>query len=175
MIDFVVVSSDLRSYVLDTRMKRGAELSADHHLVVSWIRWESARKTWQAQTWSEGELGTSGGGPCPGVLQLPPRDELLTHPEGGWGHGVRMDHVQSLYCGSGRQELWSEGRRCLSWRLSRRRLAVKEVRFGGLWIASLLFADDVVLLASSDHDLRHSMGRFAAECEAAGISQHLQI
>ncbi|KAI3361336.1 hypothetical protein L3Q82_013517 [Scortum barcoo] len=40
MIDFVVVSSDLRLYVLDTRVKRGAELSTDHHLVVSWIRWQ---------------------------------------------------------------------------------------------------------------------------------------
>uniref|UniRef100_A0A8C6KWE7 Endonuclease/exonuclease/phosphatase domain-containing protein n=1 Tax=Nothobranchius furzeri TaxID=105023 RepID=A0A8C6KWE7_NOTFU len=39
MIDFVVVSSDLRPYVLDTRVKRGTELSTDHHLVVSWIRW----------------------------------------------------------------------------------------------------------------------------------------
>uniref|UniRef100_A0A8C6MDN2 Endonuclease/exonuclease/phosphatase domain-containing protein n=1 Tax=Nothobranchius furzeri TaxID=105023 RepID=A0A8C6MDN2_NOTFU len=40
MIDFVVVSSDLQLYVLDTRVKRGAELSTDHHLVVSWIRWQ---------------------------------------------------------------------------------------------------------------------------------------
>ncbi|TWW59276.1 R2DM Retrovirus-related Pol polyprotein from type II retrotransposable element [Takifugu flavidus] len=39
MIDFVVVSSDLRPDVLDTRVKRGAELSTDHHLVVSWLRW----------------------------------------------------------------------------------------------------------------------------------------
>ncbi|CAM4504978.1 unnamed protein product [Leuciscus chuanchicus] len=38
MIDFVVVSSDLRPYVLDIWVKRGAELSTDHHLVVSWIR-----------------------------------------------------------------------------------------------------------------------------------------
>ncbi|KAK3564675.1 hypothetical protein QTP86_024820 [Hemibagrus guttatus] len=37
MIDLVVVSSDLWSHVLDTRVKRGAELSTDHHLVVSWI------------------------------------------------------------------------------------------------------------------------------------------
>lgn len=43
MIDFVVVSSDLRPYVLDTRVKRGAELSTDHHLVVSWIRWRGRR------------------------------------------------------------------------------------------------------------------------------------
>ncbi|TWW81730.1 R2DM Retrovirus-related Pol polyprotein from type II retrotransposable element [Takifugu flavidus] len=39
MIDFVVVSSDLRPHVLDTRVKRGAELSTDHHLVVSCLRW----------------------------------------------------------------------------------------------------------------------------------------
>ncbi|KAL7866069.1 hypothetical protein SRHO_G00113160 [Serrasalmus rhombeus] len=39
MIDFVVMSSDLQPCVLDTRVKRGAELSTDHHLVVSWIRW----------------------------------------------------------------------------------------------------------------------------------------
>ncbi|KAK3528882.1 hypothetical protein QTP70_012074 [Hemibagrus guttatus] len=38
MIDLVVVSADLRPHVLDTRVKRGAKLSTDHHLVVSWIR-----------------------------------------------------------------------------------------------------------------------------------------
>ncbi|KAK3505988.1 hypothetical protein QTP70_003200 [Hemibagrus guttatus] len=38
MIDLVIVSSDLRPYVLDTQVKRGAELSTYHHLVVSWIR-----------------------------------------------------------------------------------------------------------------------------------------
>uniref|UniRef100_A0A8C6LNK6 Endonuclease/exonuclease/phosphatase domain-containing protein n=1 Tax=Nothobranchius furzeri TaxID=105023 RepID=A0A8C6LNK6_NOTFU len=35
----VVVSSDLRPHVLDTRVKRWAELSTDHYLVVSWLRW----------------------------------------------------------------------------------------------------------------------------------------
>ncbi|TWW57009.1 hypothetical protein D4764_08G0009960 [Takifugu flavidus] len=39
MIDFVVVSSDLRPYDLDNRVKRRAELSTDHHLVVNWLRW----------------------------------------------------------------------------------------------------------------------------------------
>ncbi|KAK3508663.1 hypothetical protein QTP70_003104 [Hemibagrus guttatus] len=38
MMDLVVVSSDLRPHVLDTRVKKGAERSTDHHLVVSWIR-----------------------------------------------------------------------------------------------------------------------------------------
>jgi len=62
MIDFVVVLSDLRPYVLDTQVKRGAELSTDHHLVVSWLRWWG--RTWQAQTYCEGLLGTFGGIPC---------------------------------------------------------------------------------------------------------------
>jgi len=35
MIDFVIVSLDLRPHVLDTWVKRGAELSTDHHPVVS--------------------------------------------------------------------------------------------------------------------------------------------
>ncbi|KAK0138802.1 putative RNA-directed DNA polymerase from transposon X-element [Merluccius polli] len=47
--------------------------------------------------------------------------------------------------------------------------AVEGVRFGDLRIGSLLFADDVVLLDSSDRDLQLSLDRFAAECEAAGM------
>ena len=43
------------------------------------------------------------------------------------------------------------------------------VRFGGLRIPSLLCADGVVLLASSNTDLQLSLGRFAAECEVAGM------
>ena len=43
------------------------------------------------------------------------------------------------------------------------------VRFGDLRIASLLFADDVVLLSPSHRDLQHALGRFAAECEAVGM------
>ena len=43
VIDFVVVSSDLWLYVLDTRVKREGELSTDHHLVVRWIRWQGRK------------------------------------------------------------------------------------------------------------------------------------
>ncbi|KAI3362683.1 hypothetical protein L3Q82_001750 [Scortum barcoo] len=88
MIDFVVVSSDLRPYVLDTRVKRGAELSTDHHLVVSWtpLAEEEVGQTWQTQTYCEGLLGTSGRALCQGGLQLPPPEELLTDSEGGWRH-----------------------------------------------------------------------------------------
>lgn len=38
-IYFIVVLSHLRPYVLDTLVKRRAELSTDYHLVVSWITW----------------------------------------------------------------------------------------------------------------------------------------
>lgn len=41
--------------------------------------------------------------------------------------------------------------------------------FGNLRTVSLLSAD-VVLLASSVHDLNQAMGRSAAECELAGIT-----
>lgn len=40
MIDFGIVSSDLRPFLLDTWVRRGAELSTDYHLMVSWIRWQ---------------------------------------------------------------------------------------------------------------------------------------
>uniref|UniRef100_A0A8C9VLN8 Reverse transcriptase domain-containing protein n=1 Tax=Scleropages formosus TaxID=113540 RepID=A0A8C9VLN8_SCLFO len=54
-------------------------------------------------------------------------------------------------------------------RISRRSQGTEGVCFGGREISSLLFADDVVLLASSSQDLQRALGRFAAECEAAGM------
>ena len=42
-INLVVVSSDLRPFVLETQLKRRAELSTNHHLVVSWISWQGRR------------------------------------------------------------------------------------------------------------------------------------
>ena len=42
-----------------------------------------------------------------------------------------------------------------------------QFQFGGVRISSLLFADDVVLLAPSGGDLQLSVEWFAAECEAA--------
>ena len=44
------------------------------------------------------------------------------------------------------------------------------VKFGGLWIPSLLFADDVILLASSNSDLKLTLGLFAAERQAVGMT-----
>uniref|UniRef100_A0A672FD98 Reverse transcriptase domain-containing protein n=1 Tax=Salarias fasciatus TaxID=181472 RepID=A0A672FD98_SALFA len=54
-------------------------------------------------------------------------------------------------------------------RISRCSQGPEGVRFGDHRISSLLFADDVVLLASSNQDLQHALGRFAAECEATGM------
>ncbi|KAK3540649.1 hypothetical protein QTP70_034466 [Hemibagrus guttatus] len=54
-------------------------------------------------------------------------------------------------------------------RISRRSQGLEGVRFGDHRISSLIFADDVVLLAPSSLDLQHALGRFAAECEAAGM------
>ena len=54
-------------------------------------------------------------------------------------------------------------------RISRCSHGGEVLQFGGLRIASLLFADDVVLMAPSASDLQHSLDRFAAECEAPGM------
>ncbi|KAK3528617.1 hypothetical protein QTP70_006030 [Hemibagrus guttatus] len=54
-------------------------------------------------------------------------------------------------------------------RISRRSQELEGVRFGDHRISSLIFADDVVLLAPSSLDLQHALGHFAAECEAAGM------
>ncbi|KAK3507833.1 hypothetical protein QTP70_001201 [Hemibagrus guttatus] len=54
-------------------------------------------------------------------------------------------------------------------RISRRSQGLEGVRFGDHRISSLIFAEDVVLLAPSSLDLQHALGRFAAECEAAGM------
>ncbi len=54
-------------------------------------------------------------------------------------------------------------------RISRRSQGPEGVWFGDHRISSLLFADDVVLLASSGLDLQRALGRFAAECDVAGM------
>ncbi|KAK0136587.1 hypothetical protein N1851_027272 [Merluccius polli] len=51
-------------------------------------------------------------------------------------------------------------------RISRHSRGPECIQLGGLRVASLLFADDVV---SSDCDLRHSLERCAAECDAVGM------
>ncbi|KAI3355172.1 hypothetical protein L3Q82_017871 [Scortum barcoo] len=81
-------------------------------------------------------------------------------------YGVRgplLRAVQSLYD-------WSRSLVRIAGRfLGNRSQGPEGVRFGNHRISSLLFADDVVLLASSSQDLQHVLERFAAECEVAGM------
>ena len=65
MINFVVLSSDLWPYVLDTQVKRGA----DHRGGESDpLAGEEAGQTWRTQTHCEGLLGMSGRTLCQGGL-----------------------------------------------------------------------------------------------------------
>jgi len=64
-------------------------------------------------------------------------------------------------------------------RISRRSRGEESVRYGDLKIASLLIADDVVLLAMSDRNLQHALERFAAAVKWSGrwtdgLVRHLQ-
>ncbi|TWW71145.1 hypothetical protein D4764_17G0006280 [Takifugu flavidus] len=53
--------------------------------------------------------------------------------------------------------------------ISRRSRGVEGVEFGGWKISSVLFEDDVVLLAPSNRDLQQMLERFVTECEAGGM------
>ncbi len=54
-------------------------------------------------------------------------------------------------------------------RISRLSCGGECVQFGNLRIVSLLFADNVVLLASLSCDLQQALGQFAVECDAFGM------
>ena len=54
-------------------------------------------------------------------------------------------------------------------RISRRSCGVEGLQVSDLKIASLLFADDVVLMASLAVDLQCSLDQFTAKCETAGM------
>ncbi|KAK3538885.1 hypothetical protein QTP86_018754 [Hemibagrus guttatus] len=71
MIDLVIVSSDLRPHVLDTRVKRGAEPSTDHHLVIprevgdiesEWTMFSSSIVDAAIRSWGRKVSGASCGG-----------------------------------------------------------------------------------------------------------------
>ncbi|KAI3362892.1 hypothetical protein L3Q82_001667 [Scortum barcoo] len=83
-----MIDDDLRPYVLDTRVKRGAELSTDHHIVVSWIRWRRrkldkpgrpkhiVRVCWERL--AEPSIRE--------VFNSHLRENFSQIPSGGWGH-----------------------------------------------------------------------------------------
>ncbi|KAI3358227.1 hypothetical protein L3Q82_003224 [Scortum barcoo] len=133
MIDFVVVSSDLRPYVLDTRVKRGAELSTDHHLVVSWLSSslaeEEVGQTWQTQTYCEGLLGTR-------LAEPSVREVFNSHLRKSFSQIPReagdIESEWTMFSASivdaGSSKLWTQGLWCLSWWQSRTRWWTPEVR-----------------------------------------------
>lgn len=85
---FIVVSSDLQPCFLDIWVKKRAELSINHQLVVSWIRGENAGQT---QMYCELLLWTFGRVLCQGGLWLWLPEELLPDFERSWGHCVGVD------------------------------------------------------------------------------------
>ncbi|KAK3534690.1 hypothetical protein QTP86_020345 [Hemibagrus guttatus] len=79
-----------------------------------------------------------------------------------WEYGCMLDSNRAVFCHRFCSLfLWTEF-------LSAAR-GWEGVWFGDHRISSLLFADDVILLALSSLDLQHALGCFAAECEAAGM------
>ena len=54
-------------------------------------------------------------------------------------------------------------------RIEKRSRGRECVRIGDVKVSRLLFADDLVLLASSQEDLQRALDRFAAECEVDGM------
>ncbi|KAK3538698.1 hypothetical protein QTP86_013041 [Hemibagrus guttatus] len=164
MINLVVVSSDLRPHVLDTRVKRGAELSYDHHLVsnLGYRRsngvFDLVVEHWTSSIPSTGCLRVCGSLPNQSTCVFVDLEKAFNRVPYGimwevlWEYGVRgplLRAVRSLYNGAG---AWFA-------------LPAAQPGAGG----SPVFADDIVLLAPSSLDLQHALGRFAAECEAAGL------
>ncbi|KAK0151078.1 Craniofacial development protein 2 [Merluccius polli] len=263
MIDFVVVSSDLRPHVLDTRAKRGAELSTDHHLVVSWLRWwgrmpvrpgrpkRIVRVCWERLAESPvresfnshlresfdhvpGEAGDiesewamfhasivkaadqscgrkvvgacRGGNPRTRWWTPAVRDAVKLKKESyrtflacgtpeAAGRYRQAKRSAAVAVTEAKTRTWEEFGEAMEndfrtaskrfWttirRLRRGKQCIVNTVYGGDGalltstrdvvdrIGSLLFADDVVLMASSDRDLQLSLDRFAAECEAVGM------
>lgn len=70
---FVLVSSDLWLYIMDTQVKRGPELSNDHS-ELDQMAWEDAGQAWHNQAYIASALGLHGRGPClgdfPGMLPI---------------------------------------------------------------------------------------------------------
>lgn len=66
---------------------------------------------------------------------------------------------------------WSSARPSVSdfFFVAKAKPRIESVHFGDLMIASLLFADGIVLLASSSCDLQHILDQFSVKCEAAGM------
>ncbi|KAJ7995722.1 hypothetical protein DPEC_G00247540 [Dallia pectoralis] len=134
MIDFVIVSADLRPHVLDTRVKRGAELSTDHHLVVLGAsRGGNPRTPWWTTVVREAVPEDSGGS-C--WVPTGPK-KLLPLP----------CQRQSSGCGRSLEKLWRRdfrsAPRCF-WK------TVRHLRRGKPGTIQAVYSKDGTLLTSTD-------------------------
>ncbi|KAK3519732.1 hypothetical protein QTP70_003707 [Hemibagrus guttatus] len=86
-----------------------------------------------------------------------------------WEYGVRGPLLRAVWSPYN----WSRSLVCIvsckSQLISRHSQGLEGVQFGDHRISSLIFADDVVLLAPCSLDLQHALGCFAAKCETAGM------
>ncbi|TWW81097.1 hypothetical protein D4764_01G0009120 [Takifugu flavidus] len=227
MIDFVVVSSDLRPRVLDTRVKRGVELSTNHHLVVSWLRWwgrmpdrpgrpkRVVRVCWECLAESpvrrsfnshlresfDHVPGEAGGIESEwtvfraSIVEAADRccgRKVVGACRGGnartrwWTSAVRNavrlkkeSHRALLACGTPEAaDRYRQAKRSAATAVAEAKTRAWEefseamendIRTASKRNESLLFADDVVLLASLARDLQRSLDRFTTTCEAAGM------
>ncbi|KAI3369355.1 hypothetical protein L3Q82_007594 [Scortum barcoo] len=101
-----------------TLVKRGAELSTDHHLVVSWIRWQRRKldrpgrlKRIVRVCWERlAEPSIQGG------LQLPsPGRSFSQIPREAGDIESEWTMFFCLHCRHGSSKLWTQGLWCLSW------------------------------------------------------------
>ncbi|KAI3354196.1 hypothetical protein L3Q82_018734 [Scortum barcoo] len=103
--------------------------------------------------WGEGSLGISAQ-----TAASATRPRIKRMKMDGWMDGWMLFHMPA------HQTL-----QYITHQISRHSHREESVQLGDLRISLLLFADDVVLLASSDCDLQHALEWFAAKCEAVGM------
>ncbi|KAK3536056.1 hypothetical protein QTP70_026011 [Hemibagrus guttatus] len=186
MIDLVVVSSDLWPHVLDTRVKRGVELTIDHHLMVSCIRlqrrmpdrvgrpkrivcWEHLadpsvrgvfnshfRESFNQLPREVGDIESEWTMFSSFIVEAAIRScGRKGTPEAAEAYR-QAKQAAARVVSEAKTRVWEKLRAVRSLYDRNRSL----VRIAGY---------DYVLLAPSSQDLKHALGRFAAECEAAGM------
>ena len=155
LIDFCIVSSDLFSDVLDVRVKRGAELSTDHHLVVCSLRlskpWPNKRSNRSSVTyrikWEALEDKEVRKQFASSISSTVSSDNFLMYPRTSRRNGCSSDQQCCMHLQSSDQQ----------------------ATIGNCKISRLLFADDLVLLSSTESGLQRALNSFADACNTAGM------
>ncbi|KAK3511176.1 hypothetical protein QTP70_032221, partial [Hemibagrus guttatus] len=183
MIDLVVVSSDLRPHVLDTQVKRGAELSTNPQLVIprevgdiesEWTMFSSSIVDTAIRRCGRKVSGAGRrGNPRTQWWTLEVRDAVKLKKESyrAWlARGTleaaeayrQAKQTTAVVVSEAKTRVWKEFGEAME--------KDYQTASGKFWqTVWRLRRDDVVLLAPSSLDLQHALGHFAAECEAAGM------